>query len=210
MISTTMQCNAIFNSFPLFLSSPLVLAGSSLARLELVKVPAADGKVALVLVHAAPEVGNVLCANARGLVLGVHGGLAVLGLGDGLVDRCSGCAGTAAEPTANGVTDGGTDCDTAVRGGMLASGFHGETPIRGNLRSSAGHLAEETATTARCGRGLLGSGGRRSVLVRRRLGDGAGLASLSRLLGRRARLRSRDGGALRRRGGTAVLARHDG
>jgi len=48
------------------------------------------------------------------------------------------------------------------------------------------------------------------VLVRRRLGDGAGLASLSGLLGRRARLRSRDGGALRRRGGTAVLARHDG
>ena len=56
----------------------------------------------------------------------------------------------------------------------------------------------------------MGSSGRRSVLVGRRLGDGAGLASLSRLLGRRARLRSRDGGALRRRGGTAVLARHDG
>ena len=71
-------------------------------------------------------------------------------------------------------------------------------------------MAEETATTARCGRGLLGSGGRRGVLVRRRLSDGAGLAGLSRLLGRRARLRSRDGGALRRRGGTAGLARHDG
>jgi hypothetical protein len=82
--------------------------------------------------------------------------------------------------------------------------------MRGNLRSSAGHLAEETATAARCGRGLLGSGRRRSVLVRRRLGDGAGLASLSRLLGRRARLRSRDSGALGRRGGTAGLARHDG
>jgi hypothetical protein len=39
---------------------------------------------------------------------------------------------------------------------------------------------------------------------------GAGLASLSRLLGRRARLRSRDRGALGRRGGTAGLARHDG
>jgi hypothetical protein len=47
------------------------------------------------------------------------------------------------------------------------------------------------------------------MLVRRRLGDGAGLASLSRLLGRRARLRSRDGGALGRRGGTTGLARHD-
>jgi hypothetical protein len=101
-------------------SSPLVLAGGSLARLELVKVPAADGEVALVLVHAAPEVGDVLCANAGGLVLGVHGGLAVLVLGERLVDRRSGCAGAAAEPTANGVADGGTDCDTAVGRDMLA------------------------------------------------------------------------------------------
>jgi hypothetical protein len=77
-----------------------------------------------------------------------------------------------------------------------------------NLRSSAGHLAEETATAARCGRSLLRSG-RRSVLVGRRSGSGAGLASLGGLLGRRARLRSRDGGALGRRGGTAGLARHD-
>jgi hypothetical protein len=78
----------------------------------------------------------------------------------------------------------------------------------GDLRSSAGHLAEKTATAARCGRSLLGSG-RGRVLVGRRSGGGAGLASLSRLLGRRARLRSRDGGALGRRGGTAGLARHD-
>lgn len=91
----------------------LVLAGGSLARLELVKVPAADGQVALVLVHAAPEVADILCANAGSLVLGVHGGLAVLGLGERLVGRRSGCAGSAAEPTADGVTDGGTDSDTA-------------------------------------------------------------------------------------------------
>jgi hypothetical protein len=65
---------------------------------------------------------------------------------------------------------------------------------RGDLRSSAGHLAEETATAACCGSSLLRSGGsrRRSVLVGGRLGDGAGLASLSRLLRRRARLRSRN------------------
>lgn len=56
---------------------------------------------------------------------------------------------------------------------------------------------------------MLGSGGRGSVLVGRRLGDGAGLASLGGLLGRRARLGSRDGRALGRRGGTAGLARHD-
>ena len=82
---------------------------------------------------------------------------------------------------------------------------------RGDLRSSAGHLAEETATAACCGSSLLRSGGsrRRSVLVGGRLGDGAGLASLSRLLRRRASLGSRDGGALGRRGGTAGLARHD-
>ena len=57
----------------------------------------------------------------------------------------------------------------------------------------------------------MGSGGsrRRSVLGGRRLSDGAGLASLSRLLRSGARLRSRDGGALGRRGGTAGLARHD-
>jgi len=118
--------DAMQSLIPFYSSSPLVLAGSSLARLELVKVPAADGKVALVLVHAAPEVGDVLCANARGLVLGVHGGLAVLGLGNRLVGRRSGCAGTTAEPTANGVTDGGTDCDTAMEGNMLALGFQYE------------------------------------------------------------------------------------
>ena len=91
---------------------PLVLAGSGLARLELVKVPTADGQVALVLVHAAPEVGDVLRAHAGSLVLGVHGGLAVLGLGERLVGRRSG-AGATAEPAADGVTDGGTDSDTA-------------------------------------------------------------------------------------------------
>ena len=55
-------------------------------------------------------------------------------------------------------------------------------------------MAEETATTARCGCSSRRSGSsrRRSVLVGRRLGDGAGLASLSRLLRRRARLRSRN------------------
>lgn len=92
---------------------PLVLAGSGLARLELVKVPTADGQVALVLVHAAPEVADVLCANTGSLVLRVHGGLAVLGLGKRLVGRRSGCAGSAAEPAADGVTDGGADSNTA-------------------------------------------------------------------------------------------------
>ena len=91
---------------------PLVLAGSGLARLELVKVPTADGQVALVLVHTAPEVADVLCAHAGSLVLGVHGGLAVLGLGERLVGRRS-CAGAAAEPATDGVTNGRTDSDTA-------------------------------------------------------------------------------------------------
>ena len=104
--------DAMQSSIPSFYSSsPLVLAGSSLARLELVKVPAADGKVALVLVHAAPEVGDILCAHAGSLVVGVHGGLAVLGLSERLVGRRSG-AGSAAEPATDGVTDGRTDSDT--------------------------------------------------------------------------------------------------
>ena len=117
-----MQCNLLLLLY--YSSSPLVLAGGSLARLELVKVPAADGKVALVLVHAAPEVGDILCAYTRGLVLRVHGGLAVLVLGERLVDGRSGCAGAAAEPTADGVADGGTDCDTAVGRKMLALGLY--------------------------------------------------------------------------------------
>ena len=75
--------------------------------------PPSDSKVALVLVHAAPEVGDVLRADGGSLVLGVHGGLAVLGLSNGLVGRRSG-AGAAAEPATNSVTDGGTDSDTAV------------------------------------------------------------------------------------------------
>jgi hypothetical protein len=93
--------------------SHLVLASSSLARFELVKVPAANSQVALVLVHAAPEVGNILCANAGSLEVGVHGGLAVLVLRKRLVDRRSSRAGSAAEPATDGVADRGTDSDTA-------------------------------------------------------------------------------------------------
>jgi hypothetical protein len=91
----------------------LVLASSGLARLELVKVPAADSKVALVLVHAAPEVGHVLRADAGSLVLGVHGGLAVGVLRQRLVDRRSGCAGSTAEPATDSVADGRADSNTA-------------------------------------------------------------------------------------------------
>jgi hypothetical protein len=91
----------------------LVLASSSLARLELVKVPAANGKVALVLVHAAPEVGDILCAHAGSLVLRVHSRLAVGSLRKRLVDRRGSSAGAAAEPATDGVADGRTDSDTA-------------------------------------------------------------------------------------------------
>ena len=106
------------------------------------------------------------------------------------------------------MTDGRTDSNTARS--ELAFEVRLEALACGDLRSSAGHLTEETATTARCGCGLLRSGGsrRRSVLGGRRLSDGAGLASLSRLLRSRASRRSRDGRALGRRGRTARLARH--
>lgn len=47
----------------------LVLACSSLARLELVKVPAADREAALVLVHTPLEVADVVLADLRRLVV---------------------------------------------------------------------------------------------------------------------------------------------
>ena len=41
-----------------------------MAGLELVEVPTADGQTALVLVHAAAEVGNIGLAGSGGLVVG--------------------------------------------------------------------------------------------------------------------------------------------
>lgn len=117
-----LRCASFIHKFILLLRSRppsdvahLVLASSSLASLELVKVPAADGQVALVLVHAAAEVGDVLRAHGGRLVLRVHGDLAVLRLRYGLVGGRGGRAGSTAEPATDGVADRRADCDTAGR-----------------------------------------------------------------------------------------------
>lgn len=60
----------------------LVLRSSSLASLELVEVPAADGEGALVLVHTLAEVGDIGLASSRCLV-----GLALVGVGVGCLLR---------------------------------------------------------------------------------------------------------------------------
>lgn len=60
----------------------LVLRSSSLAGLELVEVPAADGEGALVLVHALAEVGDIGFAGSGRLV-----GLALVGVGVGCLLR---------------------------------------------------------------------------------------------------------------------------
>ena len=91
----------------------LILASSSLASLELIQVPPTDGQVALLLIRALPEVGDVLRTDLRRLVLLVHRILAIVLLGDRLVGgRCS--LGAAAEHSAERMTDAGADCDTAV------------------------------------------------------------------------------------------------
>lgn len=99
----------------------LVLGSSSLASLELVKVPAADGETALVLVHALAEVGDVGLTGARGLVRGV--GVRVLRLDLLRLGLCRGRGrGAAAEEATDGVADGRTYCDTAGRDVSIGCG----------------------------------------------------------------------------------------
>ena len=93
-------------------SSTLVVLGSSLAGLELLKVPVADLHITLVVVHALRELrgGALAVAGVPLVVLGGSGlGLDGLGLGSG--SRLGGAAG---EEAADGVADGGTDRNTAV------------------------------------------------------------------------------------------------
>lgn len=88
--------------------SHLVLAGGSLAGLELLHVPSADRHVALVLVHAVGE--------ALGGEGAVGAPLVVLGLLRGLGRGLGGCLGRAAtaEHAADRVADGGAYGNTTV------------------------------------------------------------------------------------------------
>jgi hypothetical protein len=97
---------------------PLVRLSGSLASLKLVKVPAANAHVALVLVHAVAEVadinltGGVLVRGLGGVALVetvVHG----LGLNRSLLGL-SGSAGATAEEATDSVANGGTDSNTTI------------------------------------------------------------------------------------------------
>lgn len=88
-------------------SLSLVLAGRSLAGLELLEVPVADLHVAAVLVEALCEV-----LGGAGAVVVLL--LVLLGRGLGL-DGSGGFGGAAGEEAADCVADGGADGDTAVR-----------------------------------------------------------------------------------------------
>lgn len=85
----------------------LVLAGGSLAGLELLEVPVADLHVAAVLVEALCEV-----LGGTGAVVVLL--LVLLGRGLGL-DGSGGFGGAAAEEAADCVADGRADGDTSVR-----------------------------------------------------------------------------------------------
>lgn len=105
-----------------------------LTTYQLVQVPTADADVALVLIHALAEVADVVRAGGVLVLLlvgtalpqtVVHG----LGVGGSLLLGLSGGTGTtAAEKTANGVADGGADCNTAGRKLALGSRVKSSTP----------------------------------------------------------------------------------
>ncbi|KAI9163482.1 UBX7 UBX (ubiquitin regulatory X) domain-containing [Paramyrothecium foliicola] len=100
------------NSIRSFSSLLGVLAGGSLAGLELLEVPVADLHVAVVLVHALGEV----LGGALAVVVGVPRLLLGSGLGlDGLGSGLSRGGGAAAEKATDGVADGGADGNTTVR-----------------------------------------------------------------------------------------------
>lgn len=90
----------------------LVLTSRSLASLELIQVPPTDSQTTLVLIHTPAEARNILRARPGlrlracvDLVLALKLGA----LGRGLGRR----AAAAAEPAADGMTDRGSDGDTA-------------------------------------------------------------------------------------------------
>ena len=95
------------------LARALVLTSSLLASLQLIQVPSANRQATLVLVHAGAELLDVSRARARRLHLC---GALVLLCEFGVLGRSlGGCGGrAAAEEAADGVADGGSDCDTTV------------------------------------------------------------------------------------------------
>lgn len=140
-----------FRSCPLsrivvILSLALVLAGSSLASLELLEVPVADLHVAAVLVEALCE---VLGGTGAVVVL-----LLLLGSGLGL-DGSSRFGGAAAEEAADGVADGGANGDTA---GVKVLAYkcvsvlpdYGNLPVLDKSRTSTANTKKRSQHTQQC------------------------------------------------------------
>jgi hypothetical protein len=186
------------SSVPLGNRHILVLPSRLLARLELIHVPPADAKAALVLIHAPAEAGHVL---------GARPGLCLLAGGVDLVrllelsargGRLGGRAAAAGEPAADRVADGGADCDSTV---MVLVFCLFDGGLEGRVRSGRCHLPEQSRALGTRSGGGSGRGRRRA----RRCGRGAVLA-----LGCGRGLRGGHGGPGAHGGGSSTLARHFG
>ena len=127
----------------------LVLASSLLTRLQLIQIPSTDGQIALVLVHALAEVGHFT---------GAHGGCLVIAGLDllGCLLLLDGCRGATAEPAADGLANGGADCDATAKL-LLAFAMSEERKIRKRLKNGSGHtLRSKPSGQQHLGLGLPG------------------------------------------------------
>ena len=102
--------NSSFTCTHLRAVATAILSSSLLASLELIKVPAANVQVTLVLVHALTETLDLLATHSRLLV----GGVVVLRLADGTGLGFGGLGRAATEHAANGVADGGAYSNTTT------------------------------------------------------------------------------------------------
>lgn len=101
-------------------SAILVLTSCTLARLQLIQIPPANGQISLVLIHTSLETSHLVPAHTgptlllRVLSLSVRQ-LSLLRLlrRSGFLNW-SGSTATAAEESSDCVTDRGTDCDTTA------------------------------------------------------------------------------------------------
>jgi len=154
------------SALPILSIHHLVLASSTLAGLQLIKVPSTDLHVAVVLIQTLREGHGLVSTPIRASRVLVS--LLSLSLDRLLLCRCSRAA---TEEATDGVADGGADSDTTVK--IVLAGARIQKYIAccwwRNSRSGASHLAEKTGTCALLRRclGLLRwvcGGGSRAVL----------------------------------------------
>lgn len=143
----------------------LVLTSSLLASLELFEVPAANGHVALVLVHAVGETLDVRGAwtggfsgralGVQGVVHGVTG--ACIGVGGLLLLFNGSGRGAATEKATDGMAEGGADSDATTSNAVSITPLpfaHFVCGSAENLRCRASHLTEQTRTLRCLSRGV--------------------------------------------------------